>query len=135
MDQFPKHLTVARGDNVSMFCTFPIFEGAPEVSWWKRGEESVLQPDSRKKIYLKKGSSSFEVLNASVADSGMYHCSVKHQQNKIGDGSGSQLTVCGKYHCTGERALFSCVCDLCNLNFYHWMKIWIRFSLLEFLFY
>ncbi|XP_067906045.1 tyrosine-protein phosphatase non-receptor type substrate 1-like isoform X3 [Heterodontus francisci] len=75
-----------------MFCTFPLFQDIPDVYWWKRGEGSFLKPDSRKRFNVKKGSSSFDVLNASVADSGMYYCKVKHQES-IGDGSGSQLTV------------------------------------------
>ncbi|XP_067906052.1 tyrosine-protein phosphatase non-receptor type substrate 1-like [Heterodontus francisci] len=92
VDQFPKFLKVVRGASVSMRCTFPLFQDTPDVYWWKRGEESFLEPDSRKRFNVKKGSSSFGVLNASVADSGMYYCKVKHQES-IGDGSGSQLTV------------------------------------------
>ncbi|XP_067906044.1 tyrosine-protein phosphatase non-receptor type substrate 1-like isoform X2 [Heterodontus francisci] len=92
VEQFPKFLKVARGANASMFCTFPLFQDIPDVYWWKRGEGSFLKPDSRKRFNVKKGSSSFDVLNASVADSGMYYCKVKHQES-IGDGSGSQLTV------------------------------------------
>ncbi|XP_038661933.1 natural cytotoxicity triggering receptor 3 ligand 1-like [Scyliorhinus canicula] len=93
VEQFPKLLTVARGNNVSMFCTFSIYEDAPEVSWWKRGAESLLEPDNRKRFSPKKGRSTLEILNASITDSGMYYCKVKHQQVNIGDGSGSQLTV------------------------------------------
>ncbi|XP_038661931.1 natural cytotoxicity triggering receptor 3 ligand 1-like [Scyliorhinus canicula] len=93
VEQFPKLLTVARGDNVSMFCAFTIYGDAPEVSWWKRGAESLLEPDDRKRFSPKKGRSTLEILNASITDSGMYYCKVKHQQVKIGDGGGSQLTV------------------------------------------
>ncbi|XP_067905823.1 tyrosine-protein phosphatase non-receptor type substrate 1-like isoform X3 [Heterodontus francisci] len=92
VDQFPKFLKVVRGASVSMRCTFPLFQDTPDVYWWKRGEGSFLEPDSRKRFNVKKGSSSFDVLNASVADSGVYYCKVKHQES-IANGSGSQLTV------------------------------------------
>ncbi|XP_067906041.1 tapasin-related protein-like [Heterodontus francisci] len=92
VEQFPKFLNVARGANVSMFCTFSLIQYNLDVYWWKRGEALFLQPDSRKRFHVKKGSSSFDILNASVADSGMYYCHVKSNES-IGDGSGSQLTV------------------------------------------
>ncbi|GCC26427.1 hypothetical protein chiPu_0004844 [Chiloscyllium punctatum] len=91
--QFPKLLSVTRGGNVSMFCMFPIFEETPDVYWRRRGEESFLEPDSRKRINTNKGTSSFKILNASLADAGVYFCEVKHRRRSIENGGGTQLTV------------------------------------------
>ncbi|XP_043563363.1 tyrosine-protein phosphatase non-receptor type substrate 1-like [Chiloscyllium plagiosum] len=92
--QFPKLLEAARGDNVSMFCTFPIFEHVPEIFWWRHNEESFLEPDNRKRFHVQKGRGSLHILNVTFADSGMYHCKIKHQQATHGAESGSLLTVC-----------------------------------------
>ncbi|XP_067853655.1 uncharacterized protein [Heptranchias perlo] len=46
VEQFPKHVNVARGANVSLFCTFPLFQDAPDVVWWRRGENKFLEPDN-----------------------------------------------------------------------------------------
>ncbi|XP_067853654.1 immunoglobulin lambda-1 light chain-like [Heptranchias perlo] len=93
VDQFPKHVNVARGANVSLFCTFPLFQDAPDVVWWRQGENKFLEPDNRKQFNVKKGSGSFDVVNVNIEDTGMYYCKVKHQEKSIGDGAGSLITV------------------------------------------
>ncbi|XP_051884096.1 M1-specific T cell receptor beta chain-like [Pristis pectinata] len=93
VDQFPANLHVRRGGNLSMFCSYPLFQDIPDVYWWREGEKTFIEPDSRKQFNVNKGRGAFTLLNVTGADSGIYYCQVKLQQHYIGNGSGTQLTV------------------------------------------
>ncbi|XP_072926677.1 natural cytotoxicity triggering receptor 3 ligand 1-like [Hemitrygon akajei] len=93
VDQFPKDLHIFRGGNVSMFCRFPISQAIRDVYWWKEGEKNFIEPDTRKHFNVNKGRGTFVLLGATVTDIGTYYCQVLQQDQSIGNGSGTQLTV------------------------------------------
>ncbi|XP_051884095.1 tyrosine-protein phosphatase non-receptor type substrate 1-like [Pristis pectinata] len=67
-----------------------------EVRWRKQGENEYLQSevDGRKRLGTKDRSGGyFELLNATIQDSGIYHCVVMRQGKISGEGTGSDLTV------------------------------------------
>ncbi|XP_038662025.1 tyrosine-protein phosphatase non-receptor type substrate 1-like isoform X2 [Scyliorhinus canicula] len=91
--QLPKYLKVNRGENASMHCAFPLDEDLPDVRWWRREKPSFLEPDSRKRFDVNKGSGSLQFLNVTFADSGVYYCKVNYREKSNVTGTGTQLTV------------------------------------------
>ncbi|XP_069757173.1 tyrosine-protein phosphatase non-receptor type substrate 1-like isoform X2 [Narcine bancroftii] len=93
VEQFDRVVKVSKGGNVTMYCKYKLLQDIADVSWWKEGEKTFIEPDSKTQFRENRAMSTFTLLNASVADIGMYYCQVKHRQQIIGNGSGSQLIV------------------------------------------
>ncbi|XP_067906050.1 natural cytotoxicity triggering receptor 3 ligand 1-like [Heterodontus francisci] len=95
--QVPENIYSIVGTDIAFNCIFPTFQDDSDVNvyWWKLGGKELIQPgsDSRKRFVNEKGRASFQLLNVSVQDSGVYHCGVAHLGNRIANGSGSQLVV------------------------------------------
>uniref|UniRef100_A0A4W3H5U4 Ig-like domain-containing protein n=1 Tax=Callorhinchus milii TaxID=7868 RepID=A0A4W3H5U4_CALMI len=113
--QYPTATTALRGENVKFTCRVVNAQQSSDITvfWWKRGESQYLntKPDNRK-IF---NSQTFQVLNVTFHDSGVYLCAVIQLGKAVGNGTGSRLTVHGniavwlsvqyhlkvfKYHCT-----------------------------------
>ncbi|XP_078066431.1 immunoglobulin lambda-1 light chain-like [Mustelus asterias] len=98
VSQAPENTNALLGTNVTFYCTFPIFQNAlnVEVYWWKLGENGFLHRSSdSRKIFLrfKQGGASFQLLNISARDAGVYYCGVKTLENRTANGTGSTIKV------------------------------------------
>ncbi|XP_007902899.1 immunoglobulin lambda-1 light chain-like [Callorhinchus milii] len=91
--QHPQAQTALRGENVKFTCWAVNIQQSSYVTlyWWKQGESHYLntKPDN-KKIFDSK---TFQLLNVSFQDSGVYLCAVVLQGKIAGNGTGSQLIV------------------------------------------
>ncbi|XP_067904999.1 signal-regulatory protein beta-1-like [Heterodontus francisci] len=97
--QTPEQVITLRGTDITFYCVIPLSDdnSGVEVRWWKKGENEYMQTgvDNRKQFGFKnKGGGFFALLNATFQDSGVYHCVVIRQGKIIGNGTGSNLTVC-----------------------------------------
>eukprot|EP00062_Callorhinchus_milii_P018852 gi/632972920/ref/XP_007902895.1/ PREDICTED: uncharacterized protein LOC103185940 [Callorhinchus milii] len=97
--QYPEHQAVSRGTDVKLYCAFPFPDpnSYAKVHWWKQGESQYLhrRPDKRKIFgFDSKACGLFQLLDATLQDSGVYHCTLSIQGEMAGNGTGSQLTVC-----------------------------------------
>ncbi|XP_038662022.1 signal-regulatory protein beta-1-like isoform X1 [Scyliorhinus canicula] len=98
VSQSPKQVSISRGTNITFYCIIPLSHDnvGVEVRWWKQGENKYLANgvDGRKRFDLKsKGGGVFELRNATLQDSGTYHCGVIRDGKYSGNGTGSSLTV------------------------------------------
>ncbi|XP_007902902.2 tyrosine-protein phosphatase non-receptor type substrate 1-like [Callorhinchus milii] len=91
--QYPIATTALRGDNVKFTCWAVTDQQSSDITvfWWKRGESQYLntKPDNRK-IF---NSQTFQLLNVTFRDSGVYLCAVIQLGKAVGNGTGSRLTV------------------------------------------
>ncbi|XP_078067247.1 tyrosine-protein phosphatase non-receptor type substrate 1-like [Mustelus asterias] len=99
VSQSPKQVTILRGTNITFYCIIPLSHDNVdvEVLWWKQGENKYMTKgtDDRKRFDFKiKGGGLFELRNATLQDSGIYHCAVIRQGKNSGNGTGSNLIVC-----------------------------------------
>ncbi|XP_059849427.1 uncharacterized protein LOC132407142 isoform X2 [Hypanus sabinus] len=95
--QTPQRTSLTVGENAIFSCTISSSEDTSNVNiyWWKLGEVNLIQPDSRKHIDSGEEKGSLQLLNISIADSGVYHCGIKFRGVDVANGSGSQLIVSG----------------------------------------
>ncbi|XP_072926709.1 RLA class II histocompatibility antigen, DP alpha-1 chain-like [Hemitrygon akajei] len=93
VSQLPRDLVVLDGANVTMFCKFPLLQDTVDVRWWRKGEKTFFERDSRRHFTLEWGSAELALWNVKAADSGTYYCEAKYQERSYGNGSGSRLTV------------------------------------------
>ncbi|XP_059849426.1 tapasin-related protein isoform X1 [Hypanus sabinus] len=93
--QTPQRTSLTVGENAIFSCTISSSEDTSNVNiyWWKLGEVNLIQPDSRKHIDSGEEKGSLQLLNISIADSGVYHCGIKFRGVDVANGSGSQLIV------------------------------------------
>ncbi|XP_059849441.1 RLA class II histocompatibility antigen, DP alpha-1 chain-like isoform X2 [Hypanus sabinus] len=76
-----------------MFCKFPLLQDIVDVRWWREGEKSFLERNNRRQFTVERGRGTLVLWNVKFPDSGMYYCEAKYQQQSIGNGSGTKLTV------------------------------------------
>ncbi|XP_060693842.1 tyrosine-protein phosphatase non-receptor type substrate 1-like isoform X1 [Hemiscyllium ocellatum] len=99
MFQFPARITSLKGANVSMNCSFTLFDPIArlDVSWRRRNREGTLKPtaaDNRTVVIpLEQTATELHLLNVDVQDAGVYYCSVTDWQQKVSSGNGTELIV------------------------------------------
>ncbi|XP_072135229.1 natural cytotoxicity triggering receptor 3 ligand 1-like [Mobula birostris] len=93
VSQLPRELEVLGGENVTMFCKFPISEGTVDVRWWREGEKAFLERDNRSHFTVERGRGELALWNVKLADSGLYYCEANYQEQPFGTGGGTKLTV------------------------------------------
>ncbi|XP_072135221.1 programmed cell death 1 ligand 1-like [Mobula birostris] len=93
VSQFPRDLNVPSGANVTMFCKFPLSQDTVDVRWWRKSEKGFLERDSRRQFTVERGRGTLVLWNVKFADSGMYYCTVKFQEQYLGTGAGTKFTV------------------------------------------
>ncbi|XP_067853508.1 CD276 antigen homolog [Heptranchias perlo] len=96
--QIPARLTPVKGANVSIYCSFPLFDrnALVDVYWRRAGQDGILDSSADKRktfIPFKKGSAEFHLLNVGFQDSGIYYCSMRDWRGKISNGNGTELIV------------------------------------------
>lgn len=95
--QYPAVVTAVRGETVSMSCnTVEVLSRCDSVYWYKvqpRTREMILSTAVHTDPSLKlcRG----VIYNASVADSGIYYCSVKHSVIYY-TGNGTTVIITGR---------------------------------------
>lgn len=99
--QIPERKVILKGANVTFHCIIPLADDSSgiEVRWRKQGENEYIQSDAdgRKRFTVKNRSGGyFDLLNTTYEDSGNYRCVVMRQGEISGEGTGSELTVCGE---------------------------------------
>ncbi|XP_042196406.1 natural cytotoxicity triggering receptor 3-like isoform X2 [Callorhinchus milii] len=91
--QYPVDKTANQGESVTFGCKFADIQSTSDLTfyWWKRGEQEYLHtsPDNRKIFNFK----TFQLLNVSFHDSGVYLCAVSRQGKIAANGNGSRLIV------------------------------------------
>ncbi|XP_072926679.1 tyrosine-protein phosphatase non-receptor type substrate 1-like isoform X1 [Hemitrygon akajei] len=97
--QMPERQIIWMGRSIIFHCIIPLTydQSRIEVRWRKQGENEYLQNEvtGRKRLVSKnKGGGYFELLNATIQDSGIYQCVVMRDGKTIGEGDGSDLKVC-----------------------------------------
>ncbi|XP_067905931.1 uncharacterized protein [Heterodontus francisci] len=92
-DIIPKK--VLRGTNVVLRCpfSFNLNHSNVIVYWWRDGNKTFLQEDSRKLFSVKRGGAYLHLLNVTVPDAGTYYCVTKYQYHTVGETTGVQLVV------------------------------------------
>ncbi|XP_067853500.1 immunoglobulin lambda-1 light chain-like isoform X2 [Heptranchias perlo] len=98
VSQAPETMSALVGSNITVYCTFPIFQDNSDVNvyWWKLGESNFLQTVSESRnrfLIFKQGGASFHLLNISARDSGVYYCGVRNLGARIVNGTGSTIKV------------------------------------------
>ncbi|XP_062923425.1 tyrosine-protein phosphatase non-receptor type substrate 1-like isoform X1 [Mobula hypostoma] len=98
VSQSPKLSNRVVGESTMFYCGVGYLMENPDVDvyWWKVGEQGLLQSvnDSRKRFSpLEKGKATFQLLNISVGDRGLYYCGVKKQLEPMSNGTGTKLVV------------------------------------------
>ncbi|XP_072926662.1 tyrosine-protein phosphatase non-receptor type substrate 1-like isoform X2 [Hemitrygon akajei] len=96
--QLPVSINVIIGGSVTFYCAFPLFQDNSDLNifWWKLGENNFLQTcldSGRYFSTLSKGEATFQLMNVSAADTGVYYCGVKRRDNPLVNGTGSKLMV------------------------------------------
>ncbi|XP_062923424.1 tyrosine-protein phosphatase non-receptor type substrate 1-like [Mobula hypostoma] len=96
--QLPVSTNVIIGGSVTFYCAFPLLQDNSDLNifWWKLGGNNFLQTwlDSRKYVpTLSKGEATFQLMNVSAADTGVYYCGLKRRDNPLINGTGSKLVV------------------------------------------
>uniref|UniRef100_A0A4W3H4Z2 Signal-regulatory protein beta-1 isoform 3-like n=1 Tax=Callorhinchus milii TaxID=7868 RepID=A0A4W3H4Z2_CALMI len=91
--QYPVDKTAFEGESVTFGCKFANIQTTSDLTfyWWKQGEREYLHtsPDNRKIFNFK----TFQLLNVSFHDSGVYICAVSRQGKIAANGTGSRLIV------------------------------------------
>ncbi|XP_072135198.1 uncharacterized protein [Mobula birostris] len=100
VNQIPEQVTKAEGENVSIYCTYPIFAQNSLVDvYWRKGEQKQFidaTADRRMRIITsEQGSAEFHILGVSFGDSGIYYCSVSDWTRKFSNGNGTSVIVHG----------------------------------------
>ncbi|XP_067853503.1 uncharacterized protein [Heptranchias perlo] len=87
--------TALRGTKVTFRCPFPFDLDHSNIIlyWWRDGNKTFLQEDSRKQFIVKKGGAYLHLLNVSVPDAGTYFYVAKYQDKTVVKGTGVQLVV------------------------------------------
>ncbi|XP_072135197.1 tapasin-related protein-like isoform X1 [Mobula birostris] len=98
VNQIPEQVTKAEGENVSIYCTYPIFAQNSLVDvYWRKGEQKQFidaTADRRMRIITsEQGSAEFHILGVSFGDSGIYYCSVSDWTRKFSNGNGTSVIV------------------------------------------
>ncbi|XP_051884715.1 tyrosine-protein phosphatase non-receptor type substrate 1-like [Pristis pectinata] len=98
VSQYPRSTNRKVGESAIFYCGVGIFEENPgvDVYWWRVGDNEFLQsvPDQRKRFSpMERGQATFQLLNISVADRGLYYCGVKKELGPLLNGTGSTLIV------------------------------------------
>ncbi|XP_067905927.1 tapasin-related protein-like isoform X2 [Heterodontus francisci] len=96
--QFPARLTPVKGENVSIYCSIPLFRPNAWVAvyWRRNGQDGTLDSETDKRKIMtpfKQGSAEFHLLNVTFQDSGVYYCSVRDLKGMISNGNGTELIV------------------------------------------
>ncbi|XP_042196403.1 uncharacterized protein LOC103185949 isoform X2 [Callorhinchus milii] len=91
--QYPVEQIANQGESITFGCKFADIQSTSDLTfyWWKRGEREYLHtsPDNRKIFNFK----TFQLLNVSFHDSGVYLCAVSRQGKTAANGTGSRLIV------------------------------------------
>lgn len=70
----PKHKTVREGKGLSLSCV-TTGKPKPRIRWKKNGK--TIMPDNRIRTRVTETGSKLRIRNATIQDSGMYHCVAK----------------------------------------------------------
>ncbi|XP_043540828.1 natural cytotoxicity triggering receptor 3-like, partial [Chiloscyllium plagiosum] len=99
MFQFPARITSLKGENVSMNCTYTLFDPKArlDVSWWRRNQDGTYKPSAEDNrtvvIPLEQTAAELHLLNVDFQDAGVYYCSVADWKQKVSSGNGTELIV------------------------------------------
>ncbi|XP_067905923.1 tapasin-related protein-like isoform X2 [Heterodontus francisci] len=96
--QFPARVTPVKGTNVSICCTFSLFDRKAwvDVHWWREDQNETLNATTEKNKIItsvKPGSAELHLVNVSFQDSGVYYCKARDWSGKISNGTGTELIV------------------------------------------
>ncbi|XP_067905925.1 uncharacterized protein [Heterodontus francisci] len=112
--QFPARVTPVKGTNVSICCTFSLFDRKAwvDVHWWREDQNETLNATTEKNKIItsvKPGSAELHLVNVSFQDSGVYYCKARDWSGKISNGTGTELIV----HGDGDGILFYALVSGC----------------------
>ncbi|XP_062923418.1 tyrosine-protein phosphatase non-receptor type substrate 1-like isoform X2 [Mobula hypostoma] len=98
VDQIPEQVTKTEGENVSIYCTYPIFAQNSLVDvYWRKGEQKQFIDATAERrmsiITSEQGSAELHILGVSFRDSGIYYCSVSDWTRKFSHGNGTSVIV------------------------------------------
>lgn len=95
--QNPPALTVMRGETAKLFCHFKVESLKYGVQWFKMKPGKQLIPKSSRHIVVEENqTSSLEILEVALEDSGWYFCEVNVLQRDPVMGEGTELSVLGE---------------------------------------
>ncbi|XP_062923423.1 tyrosine-protein phosphatase non-receptor type substrate 1-like [Mobula hypostoma] len=98
VNQIPEQVTKTKGENVSIYCTYPIFaqNSLVDVYWRKGGQKQFIDATADRRMSIitsEQGSAEFHILGVSFGDSGIYYCSVRDWTRKFSQGNGTNVIV------------------------------------------
>uniref|UniRef100_A0A3Q3JF96 Ig-like domain-containing protein n=1 Tax=Monopterus albus TaxID=43700 RepID=A0A3Q3JF96_MONAL len=95
--QYPPSLIVIRGETANLSCHFKVESLKYGVQWIKMKPEKQLIPKSSKQTVVQKNqTSSLQITEVTLEDSGWYYCEVNVLQKDPERGNGTELVVLGE---------------------------------------
>ncbi|XP_028281963.1 tyrosine-protein phosphatase non-receptor type substrate 1-like [Parambassis ranga] len=92
--QYPRSLSVMRGETATLSCHFKVESLKYGVQWFKmKSEKQLIPKSSRESVVEKNQTSSLVIAEVALEDSGWYYCEVNVLQKDPGRGNGTELVV------------------------------------------
>ena len=105
----PKHRTVREGKGLSLSCV-ATGEPKPRIKWKKNGKNIPQVPGNRIRIRFTDTRSKLRIKNATIQDSGMYHCVAKNPLGYSNSGKATVHVIGGAGFYTILSNSVSCAC-------------------------
>lgn len=100
--QYPRSLSVMRGETATLSCHFKVESLKYGVQWFKmKSEKQLIPKTSRESVVEKNQTSSLVIAEVALEDSGWYYCEVNVLQKDPGRGNGTELFVLGEKQMAG----------------------------------